>query len=294
MYWVLTRGMTDGMLATEVRFSRLLNAEEAHVWLLPVVILGLFWWKRNELIATPKRIWWPAFAMLIGALCLHVLGYLAQQTRVSLVAFLGGIYALMGLLWGPRFLRASFFPFLLFALCVPLGNSAEYITFPLRLFATNITRFLSHVVLNINVIQDGTRLLDANRTYSYEVAAACSGIKSLTAIIAVAAIYGFVVFKSPWKRLLVTASAIPLAVAANVFRLGLIIIAAEAFGQQGGDFVHENSLFSLAPYLPAFGGLMLLGWLLREGRGRVAPAAKGAAPSPAGGPGTPAELESGA
>ena len=61
-------------------------------------------------------------------------------------------------------------------------------------------------------------------------------------------------------------SAFPLAVLANVFRLTLIILAAEAFGQKAGDYVHESSLFSLAPYLPAFAGMFLLGWLLREDR----------------------------
>src|SRR5262245_24169040 len=66
LYWVLTRGMTDGMLATEVHFTKLLDSEEAHVWLLPVVILILFWWKRNELMATPTRTWWPALVVLVG------------------------------------------------------------------------------------------------------------------------------------------------------------------------------------------------------------------------------------
>ena len=62
-------------------------------------------------------------------------------------------------------------------------------------------------------------------------------------------------------------AAFPLAVVANVFRLTLIVLAAEAFGQNAGNFVHENSGFSLAPYVPSIGGLLLLGWLLREDRG---------------------------
>jgi exosortase len=133
----------------------------------------------------------------------------------------------------------------------------------LRLLATRISTGVSHF-LGINVIQDGTRLFDAQMAYQYEVAAACSGMRSLTATLALAVILAFVLFKGPGRRAILIAAAIPLAIVANVFRLTTIIIAAEAFGQQTGDWVHSNSVMSMLPYLPAFGGLLLLGHLLRE------------------------------
>jgi hypothetical protein len=46
-----------------------------------------------------------------------------------------------------------------------------------------------------------------------------------------------------------------------------IIIAAEIWGQAGGEYVHEGGpygIISLLPYAAAFGGLLLLGYLLRE------------------------------
>jgi len=46
----------------------------------------------------------------------------------------------------------------------------------------------------------------------------------------------------------------------------LIVLAAEAFGQKAGNYVHESSLFSLAPYIPSIGGMLFLGWWLREDR----------------------------
>ena len=36
---------------------------------------------RNELLALPNRLWWPAVFIVIGALALHVMGYLIQQPR---------------------------------------------------------------------------------------------------------------------------------------------------------------------------------------------------------------------
>lgn len=261
-FWVYTRvaERSDG----SIDFTRLFDAEESHAWFIPVVVGVLLFCRREELIAMPKQIWWPALGILVFALLAHGAGYLVQQSRVSLVAFFLGVYGITGLLWGPAWLRASLFPFALFAFCVPLGGMGESVTFPLRLLATKITTTVCQTLLGIKVIQNGTQLFDAAGSYQYEVAAACSGIRSLTAILAFSVIYGYVTFKTIWRRLAIVAAAFPLAVVANVFRLTLIVLAAEAFGQEAGNYVHESTLFSLAPYLPSIGGMLLLGWWLRE------------------------------
>jgi exosortase/archaeosortase family protein len=91
-------------------------------------------------------------------------------------------------------------------------------------------------------------------------------MRSLTATVAIALIYAFVAFKSPWRRAIMIASAVPFAVAANVVRLTTIIIASETFGQEAGNYVHNSSWLSLLPYIPAIAGVLFLGHLLREDR----------------------------
>ncbi len=108
-------------------------SDDGHGLVIPFVVLGVFWWRRKELLALPHRTWWPALLLVALALVIHLIGYAAQQPRISIVGLFVGIYALMGLAWGPVFLRASFFPFFLFAFSVPLGSLAEAVTFPLRL-----------------------------------------------------------------------------------------------------------------------------------------------------------------
>ena len=233
---------------------------------MPLVVLGLVIWKRKALTETPKVRWWPGLVVLAGALLFHVLGYFVQQTRVSLLAFILGLYAIMGIVWGPRWLRAMFFPFILFVFCIPLSSEVDTVTLRMRLWATTITTGICEV-LGVNLIQSGTRIMDASGGFQYEVAAACSGIRSLTATLTLAVIYSFVSFRGWGRRLLIIASAFPLAILANVFRLSLIIIAAEAFGQSAGDYVHNSSWLSLLPYVPAFIGLAALGRLLREDDG---------------------------
>jgi len=242
--------------------NRILSADEAHVWFVPFVALGLLWWKRRQLINLPKGTWWPALGLLAFALSLHILGYMVQQTRISLVAFFIGVYAITGMAWGWLWLRATFFPFFILLFCIPLGNSTEYVTFPLRLMATKITAMFANGVLGIDVFQNGTSIWEPSGRFQYEVAAACSGIRSLTAIFVLAAVYGFVELPKNWQRLVLMAMAFPFAVVGNVMRLSSIIVAAETFGQSAGNYVHESALFSLMPYVPVIVGLGLSGrWL---------------------------------
>jgi exosortase len=236
-------------------------SDDSHGNFVPFLVVGLFWWKRKELLALPLQIWWGGLLILVAGMMLHVLGYALQQPRISIVALFTGVYGLMGLAWGREWLRKSVFPFFLFVFCIPLGGQAAFITFPLRLLVTWLVEMTAHL-LGIDVIRVGTQLFDSSRTYQYEVAAACSGIRSLIAIFLLATIYGFMMFRSPWKRLLLMASALPLAVLGNLARMLFIITAAEIGGQKWGNYIHESSLFSLIPYIPAIIGLLVIGrWM---------------------------------
>jgi len=237
--------------------------DDAHGNFIPFLVIGLFWWKRKELLASSFNIWWPGLLILITGMVLHIFGYVLQQPRISIVALFTGIYGLMGLAWGREWLRKSFFPFFLFAFSIPLGAQAKFITVPLQLLVSWLVGGVAHV-LGIGVMQDGVRLIDPSGTYQYEVAAACSGMRSLIAIFLLATAYGFFVFRSSWKRLFLMALALPLAVLGNLTRMLFIIIAAEIGGQQWGNYVHESGIFSLVPYLPAIIGLLVVGRLMEK------------------------------
>lgn len=262
------------------------GSDDTHGKYIPFVVLGLFWWKRRQLLSLRLEAWWPGLLLLCLALGLHLFGYMVQQTRVSIIALFVGVYALMGLAWGRQWLRDSFFPFVLFAFCVPLGWSAISITFPLRVLVCKLVVLISGYILQIDVRGVGTALMDPTGRYQYEVAAACSGIRSLFATIAVAIIYAMLCFQPWWKRALLIASAVPLAVLGNTLRMLTIIIAAEFWGQDAGAYVHDGGpygVLSLLPYVAAFAGLMLLGHWLRESPSKPAgptTTAPAASPSP--------------
>ena len=236
--------------------------EAEHGKLVPVVVLILLWLRRNELLAAPTRRWLPALAGVALALVLHVLAFTVQQPRVSMVALAGGVWCLVGLVWGPGWLRKTFFPFLLLGFCVPLEALGEGLLFQLRLLVTQLSVGIGHNLLGLDVLRDGTAIFNTARTFNYDVAPACSGIRSLTSLLAVTTIYGYVAFRAPWKRAVMMALAAPLAVAGNVARITTVIILAEAFGHKAGAAAETN--LGYVTFAVAIGLMFLAGWLMRE------------------------------
>ena len=244
------------------------NPDDEHGFLIPFLVLGLFWWKRKEFFGTEVRPWYPALLMMVVALALHIIGFLVQQARVSALAFYFGLYGLIGLTWGPAALKKSFFPMCLLAFALPIGTLADTITFPLRILATEVTSAIAVNLLGINVVTRGTQIFEPSGAFSYEVAAACGGLRSLTAVLALCTIYAFMNFAKYRNRFLMIAAAFPLAITGNITRLLGIIVVSEAFGQEYGEMVHDNTWFSLLPYVPPIIGIVVLGHVLRENKGK--------------------------
>jgi exosortase len=240
------------------------TADEGIGHWIPFLVIGLFWWKRQKLLALPLQVWWPGLLLVAAAALMHLTGFVVQQPRFSVVALFVGIFGLMGLAWGRAWLKEGFFPFWLFIFSVPLAALILPLTFQLRLLVTWLTATTANL-LTISVTRVGTQLMAPDGSFQYDVAAACSGMRSLVAIFLLATIYGFVAFRSPGKRFLLMALAFPLSVLGNFMRLMCIIFAAEIAGQDAGNYVHESSLFSLIPYVPAIVGLVLIGrWLGKD------------------------------
>jgi exosortase len=240
------------------------NNDSSYGEVIPFLVVGLFWWKRKELLALPLQLWWPGLLLLAAALALHLVGFLVQQPILSIVALFAGIYALTGLAWGRAWLWHSRYPFFLFVFSVPIAAQLNFILFPLRLLVTWLVEMVSHLV-GIGVLRQGTQLLDPSGAYGYDVAAACGGMRSLIAIFLLATVVAFGLLNSPKHRIFLMALAVPLAVLGNMLRLLAIIVAAEMGGQDWGNYVHEGGpfgLISLLPYVPGMIGLLWVGrWL---------------------------------
>jgi exosortase len=210
-----------------------------HGPLIPLVSLAILWTKRREIYQEVKA---PSvLGVILVALCLfgHYVGAKAQQSRVSLIALVGLLWALPYAVYGWKTARHLIFPVAFLTYCVPL-QFLEQQTFILKMFAT----YASGWVLNgigIPVILEGADIIFvADASQRLNVAEACSGLRSLLALSALSAIYGYLTMPTLTKKWLLFLSAVPLAMIGNVARIVIVAIIARAVNYKlGTGLVHD-------------------------------------------------------
>jgi exosortase len=242
--------------------------DSSHGKLIPFVVLALLWFKREQLARCAPGPGWIGLPFLFVALALHAAGFLAQQPRLSMIGLFMGLYGLIGVVWGWQAMRATFFPLFLLGFCLPLGTVLDSHTFALRLMAAKATTVIARDWLDIPLVRDGTKLLNSDKT-TYDVAAACSGIRSFVALAAITTIFAMLKFKKPWKRALIILLTIPLALGCNVLRLVAVIVAGRASGIAAAEFIHE--WFGYVTYAAALVCLLLVDWWIREPETKTPP-----------------------
>ena len=237
-------------------------SEDGHGNLIPFAVIALLIWKRKELLKFEYMAWNSGLALLALGLLFHIVGFMAQQTRLSVLGLFIGLYGLMGYCWGKAWLKAIFFPYVLFLFCVPIGSLAQPLTFPLRVFVSALAVGFSDHILQIDVMRQGTYIMNAAGTFRYDVAPACSGINSLMTLVPLTLAFGFIAYKAAWKRIFLLFTSIPLAIAGNTLRLIMVIMIANQYGQEAGKTWEQKLGF--VTFLVAILGVFVLDIWLKE------------------------------
>jgi exosortase len=200
----------------------------SHGFVVPPIALFLVYLERDRLRRASLRPSALGLVVIAFGLALYVLGSLGAElfvTRLSLIAVLAGtvLYA-----FGWNHLRLVAFPiaFLLFMIPLP-AIVFDRATVSLQLVASQMGENMLRAA-DIPVLRDGniltlpTILLDVND--------ACSGIRSLMALVSISALVGYFSEAAAWKRGLIVASALPLAIGLNGVRIAATGMAASRFG----------------------------------------------------------------
>ncbi|MDB4473823.1 EpsI family protein [Opitutaceae bacterium] len=180
---------------------------------------------------------WPGVIAMFAGLGIHLLGYAVQQTRISILAVMVFAWGVMRLGGGARWGNAVIFPLGLLIFAVPVGV-LDSVGFHLRLGVIATTEMIAGLA-GIELVRNGTQLFSPDGSYQYDVAAACSGMRSLMAMLALSAIMGYIGPRAWWRRSVVFLLAFPLTFVGNVVRISAIVFAGEWFGQGAGELVHD-------------------------------------------------------
>jgi exosortase len=236
------------------------NGNYTHGFLIPLVSIGLIWMKRREIYTAVKE---PSNLglVLVGlSLLLHYAGAKAQQSRVSLLALICLIWALPYALYGWKVARHLIFPVALLIYCIPL-QFLDSATSHLAGIATHASAMTLNGI-GIPVQVNGRDIIFlADQSQKLNVAEACSGLRSLLALSALSAIYGYLTMPSVLKKWVLFLSAIPLAMVGNVARIVIVAIIARAVNYEfGTGLVHDWGGFFI--FAVAIGLMVATGSLL--------------------------------
>ena len=200
-------------------------------WIIPLVSAFVIWQKRKDLAAAPKQTDATGLIIIVLSLLLHWLGYRAQLTRLSLLSLIGLLWGVFFTLHGRQVAKLLVFPCAYLVFCIPL-SFLNNITVPLRILASSISTDLLNG-LGIGAVRSGTIIHSlAAGGFNFDVADACSGLRSLLAMTALTAVYAYQTQKKLWQQWMLFVAAIPLAIVGNIFRILTIALVAQGFGQE--------------------------------------------------------------
>lgn len=229
------------------------DPDYGHGFLIAPLALFLVWQKRVLLMLIPITQDRVGFPVLISGLLLLLLGSLGRSEAFSQYSFPVVLSGLLLYLVGRRITAEVAFPiaFLIFMFPIP-SSFYNRITLPLKLLTSFASATLIQL-LEIPVYREGNILQFAN--IDLEVATACSGIRSLISLMALAGAIAYLTRCSAIKKILLFLAAIPIAMAANIFRTTVTALLAHNYGPKMAEgFFHEFSglvifLFSIVTIL---------------------------------------------
>jgi exosortase len=235
------------------------NENYSHGPLVPLVAVGLAWRERHRLRASSPRGDARGIALVALACLMLIAG-----VRTDVFAFQG--WSLMPLIFGLSlaFLGGEVTRTLAF----PIAYLAFMLTFP-PVVMDNLSYALKEVTVTLSthaaeamgavVQRDGMTLVLPTGTLGIENP--CSGLRSLLALVATGALFGWMQPGAAWRRVAVVVAAIPIAMLGNAVRITLLILVAHY-----GDVARATGAFhdrsGVIIYAVALGALMALRALL--------------------------------
>jgi exosortase len=215
------------------------NPEYSHGLLCVPAALAIAFSRRRHLAALPVAPTALGLAGAVLAVALLGLGTLGAElflTRLSLALFLASSILY---LFGRHHLRALAFPFALLLLSIPIpALLITRLTLPLQLTASAMSES-GLMAAGVPVLREGNVLVLPNATL--QVAEACSGIRSLVALVVLALVIGRSVDRRPGARAAILLAAVPVAVLVNGMRVTITALAAYRFGPSvTSGAVHET------------------------------------------------------
>ncbi len=206
------------------------------------IVSAYFLWRRRDLLRgahdDPAYVRGASLAALAAALL--VAGTAASELFAARLSLPLMLIAVLLLLRGASFVRAAAFPLAFLFLMIPLPYVVYYrLTFPMQLMSARLAATLLDGI-GVEAIRRGNVIVLPN--YTLEVVAACSGLRSIMALVTLAIVICALSGLGAGRRAVLAVLSVPIAIAANTIRLAVTAAGAAAVGPAFADgILHEIS-----------------------------------------------------
>jgi exosortase D (VPLPA-CTERM-specific) len=215
-----------------------IKEEYSHGTLLPLISAFLIWQKKNEIAQLPfTGSWWGLIIFLIGCLG-YIVGDISTLYPIMQYSLIVCLVGLVLSLTGPQAFRYFAIPLLIFLSSVPLPNFIyKNLSFELQLLSSQIGVFIIRL-FSIPVFLEGN-VIDLGKL-KLQVVEACSGLRYLFPLMTLGFIAANFFKGSLWQKVAIFVSTIPITVLMNSFRIGLIGVTVDWWGEaMATGFLHD-------------------------------------------------------
>ncbi|MFC1937293.1 exosortase/archaeosortase family protein [Chloroflexota bacterium] len=213
------------------------------------------WKKRGELVR--KKPSWAGSVVFLAGLIVYGTSFILRVYWLSAFSFIITASGLAIYLYGVRAARTLMFPICFLIFMVPLPFLGQLGLFMQSISARGSASLVAAV--GIPVTRTGAEVCLADSAFI--IGMPCSGMNTLIALLALAAIFVYIVNGPYYKRGILLALAFPVAIGANIMRIALLLVIAHFWGTEAAmTFFHGFS--SLGLFLIAFAILAFFSRLL--------------------------------
>jgi exosortase B len=213
--------------------------EHGHGAIILAVMVWLFWNLRHEIDEVPSR---PAPILGWSVFVIGLFVYLVGRVfEISILEFASQPLVVAGallLMKGVPAIRVAWFPLVYFIFMIPLpGILVDAITGSLKGLIANIVESLLYT-FGYPIARSGVIL--SIGPYQLQVADACSGLHSMFSLSALGTLFMYMMGrKSAWHLGIMLAAILPIAFAANVIRVAVLVLVTFYLGDEAGQgFLH--------------------------------------------------------
>ncbi len=231
----------------------------SHGLFVPLISLFLIWQARHRIAAAGIANSWWGLAIVVAGLFLYLAGELATLYALQHLSLW---IVLVGLVTGAMGIRATRI------VTFPLGYLLTSVPLPTFLYAGLSSKLqLWSSALGVGCLQlvGVTAFLEGNvidlGPVQLQVVEACSGIRYLLPLTSLALLCAYLFKDRIWKRIVLVLSSIPISILVNGFRIGMIGVLVEWYGQGASEgFAHLFEGWIL--FMASLGLLILEMWIL--------------------------------